>query len=83
MYVYPCAGMFTHACSCTWTSERELELELQAVVNFLPGIVLRTEPGSSVRAVCILKTLSYLSLQLYLWLLLIPEKKKKREAYKL
>lgn len=47
-----------------------LELELQAVVNYLLGIGLRTEPGSSVRAVCILKTLSRLSLQLYL--LLIP-----------
>lgn len=32
-----------------------LELELQAVVNYLPGIGLRTEPGSSEEQYAFLK----------------------------
>lgn len=70
IHVLVCSHM--HAAAPGHHKGYPLELELQAIVNYLPGIGLRTEPGSSVRAVCILKTPSCLSLQPYLWLLLIP-----------
>ena len=64
IHVLVCSHM--RAAASGHHKEYPLELELQAVVNYLPGIGLRTEAGSSVRAVYILKTPSCLSLQLYL-----------------